>query len=195
GDAVERRGLVEADERVGVEPVPAGGVAAVDEGDVDVGVVDQRVGEGHPHGTGADDDVVGLDRAHEARLLARRRAVKGARGPSAPPSWRGGDGTRTKRGTPSPRRRRVPDVRTLVREALPALGSRSRQSFRDRRPGAEYLHRRRATLMADVAAPTPRSRRPLIIGAVAVLVVVGAALVLPRLLGPSAPDVPSAAAE
>ena len=49
--------------------------------------------------------------------------------------------------------------------------------------------------MADVAAPTPRSRRPLIIGAVAVLVVVGAALVLPRLLGPSAPDVPSAAAE
>src|SRR5690606_25279418 len=88
-----------------------------------------------------------------------------------------------------------PDVRTLVREALPALGSRSRQSFRDRRPGAEYLHRRRAPLMADVAAPTPRSRRPLIIGAVTVLIVVGAALVLPRLLGPSAPDVPSAAAE
>lgn len=47
--------------------------------------------------------------------------------------------------------------------------------------------------MAEVAASTPRSRRPLFIGSVAVLAAVGAAPVLARLLDPSVPDVPSAA--
>ena len=62
-DAVEHRRLVQLDERVGVLPVPAGRVAAVDERDVHVGVVDEGVREGHAHRAGADDEVVGLQRA------------------------------------------------------------------------------------------------------------------------------------
>ena len=60
-DAVELRGLVQLHERIGVVPVTAGGVATVDEGDVDVGVIDQGVGERHAHGAGTDDEVVGLE--------------------------------------------------------------------------------------------------------------------------------------
>ena len=38
-----------------------GGVAAVDQGDVDIRVIDQGVSEGHAHRPGADDEVIGLD--------------------------------------------------------------------------------------------------------------------------------------
>ena len=52
GHAVGRRRLVEPDERVGVEPVPAGPVAPVDQQHVDVRVLgDQRVDERHPRRT------------------------------------------------------------------------------------------------------------------------------------------------
>ena len=59
--AVEHRRLVELHERVGVLPVTACGVATVDQGDVHIGVVEQRVGEGHPHRPGADDEIVGVE--------------------------------------------------------------------------------------------------------------------------------------
>jgi hypothetical protein len=60
-DAIELGGLVEANEGVGIEPVAAGAVATVDEGDVDVSVVDERVDESEASGTGANDEVVGLN--------------------------------------------------------------------------------------------------------------------------------------
>jgi hypothetical protein len=53
---------VQPDERVGVEPVAADTVSAVDQRHPDVGVVDQRVGERHAHGAGTHDQVVGIDR-------------------------------------------------------------------------------------------------------------------------------------
>ena len=59
--AVERRRLVQSDKAIGVVPVTAGLAAPVDEGDVRVGLGKQRVGEGQTYGTGADDEVVGLD--------------------------------------------------------------------------------------------------------------------------------------
>ena len=45
------------------------GVATVDQRGVHVGVVDEGVGEGHPHGAGAHDEVVGLHGSvrHRAR--------------------------------------------------------------------------------------------------------------------------------
>ena len=77
-DAVEGRGLVQPDERVGLEPVAADAVAAVDQGHAYVGVVDQRVGERHAHGAGADHEVVGLDGARHGSTQARdRRPVHG----------------------------------------------------------------------------------------------------------------------
>ena len=51
---------MQLDERVRVEPVAAGRVAAIDEGDVHVRVIDQRVGERHAHGSRADDEIVGF---------------------------------------------------------------------------------------------------------------------------------------
>lgn len=56
---------MQLDERVGILPVTPGCLAAIDEGDVDFGMVDQRVGECHPHGSGANDQVVGGQRAHD----------------------------------------------------------------------------------------------------------------------------------
>ena len=61
-DAVEHRRLMQLHERIGVLPVPSGDVATVDERDVHVGMIDQRVGERHAHRPGADDEVVGLHR-------------------------------------------------------------------------------------------------------------------------------------
>ena len=54
---------MQPDERVGVEPVPADAVAAVDDRHARVGVVDQRVRERHAHGAGPHDEVVGFDGA------------------------------------------------------------------------------------------------------------------------------------
>ena len=66
GDAVEGRGLVQPHERVRLEPVAADAVATVDQRHAYVGVVDQRVGEGHAHRTGTDHEVVGVDGARHA---------------------------------------------------------------------------------------------------------------------------------
>ena len=63
-------------ERVGLEPVAADTVAAVDEGDAHVGVVDQRVGERHAHGPGADHQVVGLDCARHGATKAQARRLR-----------------------------------------------------------------------------------------------------------------------
>jgi hypothetical protein len=68
-DAVEQGRLVQLDERVRVEPVPAGRVAAIDERDVHVCVIDERIGERHAHGSGADDEIVGFERSHHADLI------------------------------------------------------------------------------------------------------------------------------
>ncbi|GAB3251904.1 hypothetical protein GCM10027448_17540 [Nocardioides dilutus] len=69
---------MEPDERVGIEPVPAGTVPPVDQGDRDVGVVDERVGERHPGRACADHDVVGIDRvAHGLTVAPPRLRVNG----------------------------------------------------------------------------------------------------------------------
>ena len=73
-DAVERRCLVQPHERVGVEPVAADAVAAVDYCYSYVGVVDQRVGERHAHGAAPHDEVVGVQAAGHASTQARRHA-------------------------------------------------------------------------------------------------------------------------
>ena len=70
-------------ERIGVVPVTAGRLG-VDDDDVGVGLVDEGVREDHAHAAGADDQVVGLDRAHgrrrehecgHSRADLRRRAI------------------------------------------------------------------------------------------------------------------------
>ena len=49
---------MQLDERIGVLPMASGAVPMIDERDVDIGMVDQRVGERHAHGAGADDQIV-----------------------------------------------------------------------------------------------------------------------------------------
>ena len=43
--------------------MPACNLAAVNEGDVDIGVINQRIGERHSHSTSTDNEVVGCDRS------------------------------------------------------------------------------------------------------------------------------------
>ncbi len=62
GDPVERRRLVQAYERIGLQPVTTDTVPTVDEGHLDVGTLDQCIGEGHAHGPCPHDEVVGVDR-------------------------------------------------------------------------------------------------------------------------------------
>jgi len=81
-DAVERRRLVQRDEGVGVVPVATGQAVAVDDHDVGVALVEQRVRESQAHGPGTDDEIVRLQFVH-ARLPgsppgAGSRAVHGA---------------------------------------------------------------------------------------------------------------------
>jgi hypothetical protein len=59
--AVERRGLMESNERVGVVPMSARAVAPIDHHDIGVGVGDQLVGERHAGCAGTDHEVVRLD--------------------------------------------------------------------------------------------------------------------------------------
>ncbi len=63
-DAVEQRCLMELHERIRILPVTARGVATVDERDMDVGMVDEGVGEGHAHRARTHHEVIGLQRAH-----------------------------------------------------------------------------------------------------------------------------------
>ena len=68
-DAVEDGGLVQADERIGVQPVTARAVPAVDDHHLYIGVVDQGVGERQARGTGADHQIVGVQRVPHGRTL------------------------------------------------------------------------------------------------------------------------------
>jgi hypothetical protein len=52
--------LVQLHERVGVLPVSSGDMASVNDGDMNVGVVDKRIGERHAHRPSPDDEVVSL---------------------------------------------------------------------------------------------------------------------------------------
>ena len=61
---------MQADERVRLEPVPADAVATVDQRHAYVGVVDQGVGERHPHGAGSHHEVVGVDGARHGSTVA-----------------------------------------------------------------------------------------------------------------------------
>ena len=70
-DAVEQRRLMQLDERIRVQPVPAGRVATVDERDVDVGMVDERVGERHAHRACTHDEVVRVQRSQASRGNAK----------------------------------------------------------------------------------------------------------------------------
>ena len=50
---------MQGDERIGIVPVPAGLAIAVDDSNVCIGLVEQRVGKREPGGAAADDEVVG----------------------------------------------------------------------------------------------------------------------------------------
>lgn len=65
-DPVVRGRDVQADERIGVDPVTAHGVPAVDHGHVDVGLRHQRVGEGEAAGARSDDQII---RGHATPLV------------------------------------------------------------------------------------------------------------------------------
>jgi hypothetical protein len=68
---------VKLDERVSILPVAPWCMPTIDKRDVHIGVIDQGVGERHPHSTGTDDDVVRAERArrHDGRecMVIRRR--------------------------------------------------------------------------------------------------------------------------
>jgi len=67
---------VQADERVGLEPVSADAVTTIDQRHAYVCVVDQSVSEGHPHGAGSHHEVVGIDSAgHELTMTSPPRQV------------------------------------------------------------------------------------------------------------------------
>ena len=57
--------------------MPADAVPTVDQDNADVRVIDQGVGERHPHGTRADDHVIGFQHRprHGPMLTARRTLV------------------------------------------------------------------------------------------------------------------------
>ena len=75
-NAIEGRGLVQADEGIRLQPVPADAVATVDQGHAYVGVVGQGVREGHSRGAGTHHEVVGFDRApHESTVAPPCRRV------------------------------------------------------------------------------------------------------------------------
>ncbi len=65
------------DEGVGILPVAPSCMPTIDKCDVHIGVIDQGVGERHPHSTGSDDDVVRAERArrHDGGeyMVIRRR--------------------------------------------------------------------------------------------------------------------------
>ena len=64
--AVGAGGLVQPHERVGVVPVAARPIVAIDDHHRRVGLGEHRVGEGHPRGAGPLDQVVGCDRLGHA---------------------------------------------------------------------------------------------------------------------------------
>ena len=58
--------------------MPADPVAPVDQGDADIGVVGEGVGETHPHGAGSHHQVVGVNGArHGSTLSPGARRVHG----------------------------------------------------------------------------------------------------------------------
>ena len=68
--AVERRGLMEAHERIGVVPVAARAMAPIDHHNIGVGVGDQLVGERHARRTGPDHQVVRFESRHAEILCS-----------------------------------------------------------------------------------------------------------------------------
>ena len=59
---------MQSHERVGVDPVTGRRVAAIDDGDMDIGVVDQRVGKRDTHRATTDHEVVGGQCARRHRI-------------------------------------------------------------------------------------------------------------------------------
>ena len=55
---------MQTDKGISVNPVSAGGVAAIDDRDGRVGVGEQRVGERHPRGAGTDNEIVRFEAAN-----------------------------------------------------------------------------------------------------------------------------------
>jgi hypothetical protein len=67
-DAVVGRGGVEPNEGVRVEPMPTRTWPAIDQRDLDIGLLlDQRVGEGEATGPGSDDQIVGANQVSSSR--------------------------------------------------------------------------------------------------------------------------------
>jgi hypothetical protein len=62
--AIEGRGLVQSNERIGVVPMPPGTVASVNQNDVTVRCLKKDVGKGQPGCSCSDDQVIGLQSCH-----------------------------------------------------------------------------------------------------------------------------------
>ena len=151
-DAVVRRRLVEAHERIGVQPVAAGPVAPVDEHDLGTRVGEQRVRERHPRRTRSDDEVVGLDLPHACEGYASRAS----------------------RGPPSLRPVRQLLVATAARPALTPRGGRRRLERSERgtavsEDASSSLRQRGARGSPDPLAGLPADERQVL----AALAVVG----------------------
>ena len=52
---------MEPDVRIGVQPMPAGRVTTVYDGDGRIRVLEQCVGERHPRGAGPNDEIIGFE--------------------------------------------------------------------------------------------------------------------------------------
>ena len=92
---------MKSNKRVCVKPMPSGAVPTVDEDHADVRVVDEGIGERHPHRTRADHHVVGFKhlQRHRPMLTARRTLVNATCGADVPdfPRSEGSTSTTSKR--------------------------------------------------------------------------------------------------
>lgn len=81
---------MQADVGIGVDPVSAGRVAAIDDRDRRVGMVEQRVGERHRRGTGADHQIVRFEFfVHRfAMVVVGVEGAPGVRSEGLPPERR-----------------------------------------------------------------------------------------------------------
>ena len=71
-DAIERRSLMQPDEGIRIQPMPAGGMPLIDQYDADIGVVDERVDERHTRCPRADNQVVRVKHPRHVRSRVNR---------------------------------------------------------------------------------------------------------------------------
>ena len=70
-DAIESGRLMETDIRIGIYPVSAGGVAAIDYRDRRVGMREQRVGKRHRGGAAANHEIIRFELFVDHQTITR----------------------------------------------------------------------------------------------------------------------------